>query len=54
MLILPTASFTKAWTWHLVHFQFVGDDIHWPSEFQATYDDSTRVYRFVFSGFAGD
>ena len=32
----------------------LGDDIHWPSEFQATYDDSTRVYRFVFSGFAGD
>ena len=29
-------------------------DVQWPTQFQATYDDSTRMYRFVFSGFAGE
>ncbi len=31
-----------------------GENVRWPSHFEATYDESTQTYRFTYSGFSGD
>ena len=31
-----------------------GENVQWPSYFEASYDEETQTYRFTYSGFGGE